>query len=109
MLEELLIAGAVVEGERGHRARRQVHAAEVSVHEDRGCTPRVRLSDRVAVRIGRSLRRAWWKGNDEVAVHAAGLPRNHKALSRAALARAGAEARIRAEAPVLELLNDGER
>src|SRR6266571_6150734 len=98
MLEELLIAGAVVEGERGHGARRRVAGGEVRVHETGSCARQVGKV-RNAGRISRRLCRAWWKGNDEVAEHAAGFPRNHKALRRAALARAGAEARIRAEAP----------
>ena len=77
MLDETLIARAVVEEERGDCARRRVTRGEVRVYECGRRAVRVRHGHHVAIWTGRRLRTNI--GNDEVAVHAADLPRVHRA------------------------------
>src|SRR5205823_12469633 len=72
MLDQRLIAGAVMEEERGHGAGRDndcVARGEVSI--DEGGRGAARVGKPVAVRIVRRLYRTRRKRNDEVALHAA--------------------------------------
>src|SRR6266567_4016594 len=76
MLDEHLIASAVVEEERGHRADRRIAGSEVRVHET-GSRAWHQGHARNAGRISRRLHGTRW--DDEVAVHAAAHPSGHRA------------------------------
>src|SRR5437899_9867736 len=115
MLDQRLIAGAVVEEERGHRASRDgdsvASGGEWTMHEGGRGAARVRHGNPVAVRIVRRLYRTRGKRNDEVALHAAGHPSVHGAwrTSVGGVARTGARVHRRDhrrdEASVLEQLD----
>ena len=74
-LDELLVASVVAEEERGHRACRRVTRRSEMAIDEAGRRARRHGHARNAGRISRRLCRAWWKGNDEVAEHAAATTR----------------------------------
>src|SRR2546422_10676133 len=108
MFDQSLVAGTVVEEERGHRAPHRVVAVEVSVYEGGRRAARIRRHGYpVAMRVGRSLRGSGRKWNDEVAVHTPHHIAHHAALIGLTRTRAGAW--DRRETSILELLDHGER
>ena len=90
MLYERLIAGAVVEEERGHRACSRVAGGEMAVYEGGRIAVCVRHGRGVAIRTGRCLGHN--TRNNEVPLQATGHPIVHNSLGSAAvLAGAGTE------------------
>ena len=107
MLDEALVASAVVEEKCGHRAyTRPVAGSEVTIHEAGRRARRAGITSH-ARRVGRCLHSPKGKWNDEVAVHAADHPTVHHAwrASIIGVTRTRAGAFKRGETAILELLN----